>query len=62
VKPITLVPNDFSTQGFDPGFFYGVVFSRPLGLDEIKLGIPNDHVLRVVGDKTLVCFDSYTKY
>jgi len=56
------VPNDFSTQGFDPGFFYGVVFSRPLGLDEIKLGIPNDHVLRVVGDKTLVCFDSYTKY
>jgi hypothetical protein len=27
---------------------------RPLGLDEIELGIPNDHVSEVADDKTLV--------
>jgi hypothetical protein len=46
VKPIAFVLGDFSTQGFNLGFFYGVGFSRPLGPYEIKLGILDDHVLR----------------
>ncbi len=42
VKPIAHTPSDFLAQGFDLGFFYGAGFSRPLGPNEIKLGIPND--------------------
>jgi hypothetical protein len=45
VKPIALAPSDSLTQGFKLGFFYGARFSRPLGTNEIKLGIPNDHFL-----------------
>jgi hypothetical protein len=48
------MPCDFLTNGFDLGFFYGVRFLRPLGLDEIKSCIPDDHVSRVACDKTLV--------
>ncbi len=44
MKPTTLAPSDFLVQSFDLGFFCEVRFSRPLGVDEIKSGIPNDHV------------------
>jgi hypothetical protein len=54
VKPTALAIDDFSTKGFDLGFFCGAGFLRPLGLDEIKFGIPNDHVSGVVSDKTMV--------
>ncbi len=39
VKPTSHVLGDFSTQGFNPKFFYGVGFLRPLGPNEIKLDI-----------------------
>ncbi len=54
MKPTTLAPSDFLVQGFDLGFFCGVGFSRPLGLNEIKSGILDDHVLRVINEKTLI--------
>jgi hypothetical protein len=56
VKPTTPVPSESSTQGFNPRFFYGVGFSRPLGLDEIKSGNSNDHVSRATIDKTWLRF------
>jgi len=54
VKPIAPTPSDFLAQGFDLGFFYGAGFSRPLGPNEIKLGIPDDHVFGATNDKTTV--------
>jgi hypothetical protein len=54
VKPIGLTLNDSSVQGFDPRFFYGVRFLGALGAKGIESVIPNDHVLRVAGDKTLI--------
>jgi hypothetical protein len=54
VKPLTPMPSDFSTQGFDLGFFYGVGFLGPLGLDEIEWGILDDHVSGAINGKTLV--------
>ncbi len=54
VKPTTLAPSDFSIQGFSPRFFYGARFSKPLGPDEIKLSILNDHVSGAIDDKTLI--------
>ncbi len=45
MKPIALAPSDFSAQGFDFRFFYGAGFLGPLGPNEIKLGILDDHVL-----------------
>ncbi len=35
-------------------FFAKVGLSRPLGLDDIELGIIDDHVLGATDDKTLV--------
>jgi hypothetical protein len=35
-------------------FFCAIGFLRPLGPNEIKSSIPNDHVSRVADDKTLV--------
>jgi hypothetical protein len=46
--------SDSLAQGFDPNFFYGVKFFGPLGPNGIKSNIPNDHVSKVAGDKTLV--------
>ncbi len=40
--------------GFNPRFFCGVKFSRPLGPNEIELSIPNDHVLKATNNKTMV--------
>jgi hypothetical protein len=53
VKPTTPMLGDYLAWGFDPTFFYRVGLLGPLGLDEIELGILNDHVLRVAEDKTL---------
>ncbi len=54
VKPITSMLDDFSIQGFDLGFFYGVGFLGALGLDEIESNITNHHVSKSIGDKTLI--------
>jgi hypothetical protein len=54
VKPTTLALGDSSTQGFNLRFFYATKFLGPLGLDEIESDIPNDHVLEVINDKTLI--------
>ncbi len=53
VKPTPML-GDFSTQGFDLGFFYGVGLSRPLSPNVIELGILDDYVLGAADDKTLV--------
>jgi hypothetical protein len=60
VKPIAFVPSDFSSQSFDLRFFYGAKFSRPLSMDEIKLGIIDDHVSRPTNDKTMVKVSTIT--
>jgi hypothetical protein len=39
VEHITHVPNDSLTHGFDPRFFYGARFLRPLGPYEIESSI-----------------------
>jgi hypothetical protein len=54
VKPTTPELSDFSAQGFDLGFFCGAGLLKPLGPNEIELSIPNDHILRVADDKSLV--------
>jgi hypothetical protein len=36
------------------GFFWGARFSRPLGPNEMKSNIPNDHVFEAANDKSLV--------
>jgi hypothetical protein len=54
VKPTALAPCDSSVQGFNLGFFCGARFLGPLGPDEIKSSIFDDHVLEAVDDKTLV--------
>jgi hypothetical protein len=54
MKPIASMLDDFSIQGFDLGFFYGVGFSWALGLDEIESNITNHHVSKSIGDKTLI--------
>jgi hypothetical protein len=41
---------DFLAQSFDLGFFCGPRFLRPLGPDEIKSSIFDDHVSRAAGD------------
>ncbi len=53
MKPTSML-GDSSTQDFDLGFFCGARLSRPLGLNEIEWGIPDDYVLSVVDDKTQV--------
>jgi hypothetical protein len=54
VKPTGLAQSDSLVQGFDLRFFDGVRFSGPLCVDGIELDIPDDHVLKVVSDKTLI--------
>jgi len=54
VKPRALVLGDYLAQGFDLGFFCGARFLRPLGPNEIKSDIFDDHVLGAINDKTLV--------
>jgi hypothetical protein len=54
MKPTTPMLGDFSAQGFNLRFFCGAKLSRPLALVEIQLGLPNDHISGVVGDKTLL--------
>jgi hypothetical protein len=54
VKPIALAPSDFLVQGFDPRFFCGARFSRPLGPNEIKSSNLDYHVLGAIDDKTLL--------
>jgi hypothetical protein len=54
VKPKAHVLGDYLAQGFDLGFFCGARFLRPLGPNEIKLNIFDDHVLGAINDKTLV--------
>ncbi len=48
------MPSEYSAQGFDLECLCGVGFPRPLGLDEIELNIPDDHVSGATNDKTLV--------
>jgi hypothetical protein len=54
VKPTAPVQGDYSVEGFDLRFFCGAKFLRSLSPNEIKLGIPNDHLSGAVDDKTLV--------
>jgi hypothetical protein len=54
VKPTPPTSSDFSTWGFDLKFFVGLEFSWPLSSNEIKLDVPDDHISKVIGDKTVV--------
>ncbi len=54
VKPIAFALGDFSTQGFDLGFFLRARLLGALGPNEIKSDIPNDHVFGATNDKALV--------
>jgi len=56
VKPKAHVLGDYLAQGFDLGFFCGARFLRPLGPNEIKLGIFDDHVLGAINGKTWSAF------